>query len=157
VQRPSCLWVTSGVGRGRIESEGDSKEKRTLIDQEGNRSTIVCVGYARLPQSLSPLGASVILVEMEVDPVEELVVGIAVVGFATKASELLADILVGRRARGDDLAACVQEFQRRYVGAPQKAISTGVMNAYESYQRYLRQASREFYPLPRGYEDENRR
>lgn len=131
-----------------------AEEGRTLTGGEGRRSTVVCVGYARLPQSLSPLGASIILVEMEVDVVEERVVGITLGGFPTKASDLLSDILVGRRLR-DDLNGTLQEFQRRYVGAPQKAICTAVMNAYESYERYLRQSSREFYSRPRGYEGEN--
>jgi hypothetical protein len=94
---------------------------------------------------------------MEVDTVEGLVLGITVAGFATKAGDLLADVLIGQRLRGDDFVASVQEFQRRYIGAPQKAICTAVMNAFESYQRYLRQAGHEFFPLPRSYEDENRR
>ena len=113
--------------------------KNMPMSGEASRDTTIFVGHARLPQSLSSLGSpAVVLVEMEVDPASGLVVEVATSGFITRAESLLSHILVGRSLQ-EGLASAIWEFQRRYVGAPQKAICTAVTNAYEAYQRYMRQ------------------
>jgi hypothetical protein len=117
--------------------------KNTSTSGETREDTMIFVGHARLPQSFSPLGASAtVLVEMEVVPTSGLVVEIATSGFITRAEALLSHILVGRSLQ-EGLSAAILEFQRRYVGAPQKAICTAVANAYEAYQRYMRQQTSE--------------
>jgi hypothetical protein len=101
--------------------------------------TITVVGHARLPQSLSPVDAAVILVELEVQREDGLIVDLHVSGALPGAARLLAGLLVGKTI-DRDFGTALHDFQRRYVGPPQKAIATALSSAQESYQRYLRQS-----------------
>ena len=101
--------------------------------------SIIVVGHARLPQSLSPIDASVILVELEVQREDGLIIDLYITGSLPGAARLLASLLVGKNI-DRDFAGALHDFQRRYVGPPQKAIATALSSAQESYQRYLRQS-----------------
>ncbi len=110
---------------------------------------IVFVGHARLPQTLSPASASgVVVVELEVALDTGMVVGVAVGGFATRAEALLSRIMVGRSLK-EGVEWVLREFQHRYVGAPQRAVCTAVANAYDSYQRHVRQEGSQLPRRPR--------
>jgi Domain of unknown function (DUF3870) len=105
-------------------------------EEEG---TVIFVGHARLPQSLAPVGAPpVVSVEIEVDVLRRRAVEVATRGILPRAEALLRDILLE-----GDLDASVRilldALQKRYVGAPQKAIMTAVANAYEAYVRFCQQ------------------
>jgi hypothetical protein len=100
--------------------------------------TIILVGHARLPQSLSSVDTSVILVELEVESVGDLIVDLEISGALPTAARLLTSLLVGKSMEGD-FGSALQEFQRRYVGPPQRAIATALNGARESYHRYVRQ------------------
>lgn len=107
---------------------------------KGSRAdTVVIVGQARLPQSLSPVGGPAILVELEVEREDGVIAEVHLGGFLPGAGRLLADLLVGKHMQRD-FGLALDEFQHRYVGPPQKAISTALSNAHESYERYLRQS-----------------
>ena len=102
-------------------------------------STVIFVGHARLPQSLAPVGAApVVSVEIEVDMHRRQAVEVATRGILPRAEALLRDILLE-----DDLDTSVRvlldALQKRYVGAPQRAIITAVSNAYDSYVRFSQQ------------------
>ena len=101
--------------------------------------TVIFVGHARLPQSLAPVGACPVLsMEIEVDMRNRRAVEVATRGVLPRAEALLRDILL----RGDldtSVALLLDALQKRYVGAPQRAISTAVANAYEAYVRTCRQ------------------
>jgi hypothetical protein len=101
--------------------------------------TVIFVGHARLPQSLAAVGASPVLsVEIEVDMRDRRAVEVATRGVLPRAEALLRDILL----QGDldtSVRILLDALQRRYVGAPQRAISTAVANAYEAYVRFCRQ------------------
>jgi hypothetical protein len=115
-----------------------SKENGSLLGDAGE-DVVVFVGHARLPQALSPAGASgVVLVEVEVALSTGMVVGVTVGGFATRAEAVLSHIMVGRSLK-EGVDWVLRELQHRYVGAPQKAVCTAVANAYDAYQRHLRQ------------------
>jgi hypothetical protein len=101
--------------------------------------SIIVVGHARLPQSLSPIDSSVILVELEVQREDGLIIDLYVSGSLPGAARLLASLLVGQNI-DRDFGGALHNFQRRYVGPPQKAIATALSSAQESYQRYLRQS-----------------
>jgi hypothetical protein len=102
-------------------------------------STVIFVGHARLPQSLAPVGASpVVSVEIEVDMRRRQAVEVASRGVLPRAEALLRDILL----QGDldtSVRVLLDALQKRYVGAPQKAIITAVANAYEAYVRFCQQ------------------
>jgi hypothetical protein len=100
---------------------------------------VIFVGHARLPQSLAPVGASpVVSVEIEVDMRRRQAVEVATRGILPRAEALLRGIVLQ-----DDLDTSVRilldALQRRYMGAPQRAISTAVANAYEAYVRFCEQ------------------
>lgn len=101
--------------------------------------TVIFVGHARVPQSLAPIGASPVLsVEIEVDMRARRAVEVATRGVLPRAEALLRDILL----HGDldtSVRTLLDALQTRYVGAPQRAISTAVANAYEGYIRFCRQ------------------
>lgn len=104
-----------------------------------DEGTVIFVGHARLPQSLAPIGAAPILsVEIEVDMRGRRAVEVATRGILPRAEALLRDILL----QGDldtSVRTLLDALQNRYVGAPQRAISTAVANAYEAYVRFCRQ------------------
>lgn len=102
--------------------------------------TVIFVGHARLPQSLSPIDTPVILVELEVDGEDGVIVDLDISGTLPATRRLLTSLLVGKNMEGD-FDSALHKFQRRYMGPPQKAISTALSSAQESYQRYLRQRS----------------
>ena len=124
-----------------------SRREQSVSENRANavgRDTIIVVGHARLPQSLSPIDAPIILMELEVQPEDGLILDLCVSGSLPGATRLLTALLVGKNI-GSDFDAAVREFQRRYVGPPQKAIATALGSAYESYRRYLRQSGFEAY------------
>jgi hypothetical protein len=107
--------------------------------RDREESTVIFVGHARLPQSLAPVGApAVVSVEIEVDVSRRQAVEVATRGVLPRAEALLRDILLEA-----DLDASVRvlldALQKRYVGAPQRAIMTAVSNAYEAYLRFCQQ------------------
>jgi hypothetical protein len=110
----------------------------TRADKVGP-DTIIVVGHARLPQSLSPVEASVILVELEIQREDGLITDLYVSGSLPGAARLLTGLLAGKSI-DRDFGAALHDFQRRYVGPPQKAIATALSSAHESYQCYLRQS-----------------
>ena len=98
--------------------------------QHGERDTVIFVGHARLPQNLAPVGAPpVVSVEIEVDMRRRQVVEVATRGVLPRAEALLRDILLD----GDldtGVRVLLDALQKRYVGAPQRAIILAVSNAY---------------------------
>lgn len=107
--------------------------------EEGNQEKLVFVGHARLPQSLSPGDAPIILVELEVEGEDALITAVEVSGPLPAANRLLTGLLLGRSLQ-TDYDAAVGEFQRRYMGPPQKALCTALNNAHELYYRHLRRS-----------------
>jgi len=100
--------------------------------------TIIVVGHARLPQSLSSADASNVLVELEVRREDGTIISVHFSAPLPGAARLLTGLLAGKNI-DRDFDAALREFQRHYVGPPQKAIATALSSAHESYQRYLRQ------------------
>jgi hypothetical protein len=107
--------------------------------EESSQDKLVFVGHARLPQSLSPSDAPIILVELEVAGENDLITAVEVSGPLPTANRLLACLLLGRSMQTDYEAAVV-EFQRRYMGPPQRALCTALNNAHELYLRHLRRS-----------------
>jgi hypothetical protein len=107
--------------------------------RDREESTVIFVGHARLPQSLAPVGAPpVVSVEIEVDVGRHRAVEVGTRGLLPRAEALLRDILL----EGDldtSVRILLDALQKRYVGAPQKAIMTAVANAYEAYVRFCQQ------------------
>ncbi len=98
--------------------------------------TVIFVGHARLPQSLTPRDASpVVSVELETDVKSGVIVGVAARAVPELGMRLLAEVLNGRNINDSPLEA-TEEIRRRYVCPSQKALSTAVLNAFESYVRY---------------------
>ncbi len=105
--------------------------------EEADQERLVFVGHARLPQSLSPSDAPIVLVELEVEGEDALITAVEVSGPLPAANRLLTSLLLGRSLR-TEFDAATAEFQRRYAGPPQRAICTALNNAHEVYLRYLR-------------------
>ncbi len=98
--------------------------------------TVIFVGHARLPQSLTPRDASpVVSVELETDVKSGVIVGVAARAVPELGMRLLAEVLSGRNINDGPLEAA-EEIRRRYICPSQKALSTAVLNAFESYNRY---------------------
>ena len=116
--------------------------------------TVVFVGHARLPQSLSPIDAPVILIELEVERETGLILDLDISG-ALPGRQAPPRQSARRQEHRSDIGPALREFQRRYVGPPQKAISTALSAAHESYERYLRQRSFEPFPSSRPAPWEN--
>ncbi len=115
-------------------------------NETNDQSRFVFVGHARLPQSLALREAPALLVELEVEGEDSLVAAVEVSSPLPAANRLLARLLLGRSLRTDYEEALV-EFQRQYLGPPQKAICTALNSAYELYQRHLRRSHVEpFFP-----------
>jgi len=110
--------------------------------------TVVLVGHARLPQSLSSIDAPVILVELEVERETGLILDLDISGALPAARRLLVSLLVGKDI-GSAVGPALRDFKRRYVGPPQKAISTALSAAHESYERHSRQRTLEPFPSSR--------
>jgi hypothetical protein len=111
--------------------------------------TVVIVGHARLPQGLSTIDAPVIVVELEVQREDGLIVDLDISGTLPAAKRLLVSLLVGKHMQSD-FAPALHDFHRRYLGAPQKAISTALTSAHESYERSVHHA--DFAPFsPRRF------
>ncbi len=110
-----------------------SNEKR----EGNNRPSLVFVGHARLPQSLAPGDAPIVLVELEVEGKDGLVTAVEVSSPLPAANRLLTRLLLGRSLE-TDYEDAVGEFQRQYLGPPQRAICTALNNACELYRRHLR-------------------
>jgi len=104
--------------------------------------SVIFVGHARLPQSLAPRDSSpVVSVELEADSVSGEIVSVGTKAIPDLGAKLLTTVLVGHNI-SESPAALVEEIRRRYVCPSQKAMSTAVVNAFESYERY-RQAGLE--------------
>jgi len=105
----------------------------------GEEGTVIFVGHARLPQNLAPVGGSpVVSVEIEVDMRRRQAVEVATRNILPRAEALLRDILL----QGDldtSVRVLLDAFQKRYLGAPQRAIITAVSNAYDAYVRLCQQ------------------
>ena len=98
--------------------------------------TVIFVGHARLPQSLAPRDASpVVSVELETDIRSGVIVGVAAKAVPELGARLVAEVLCGRNINDSPLEA-TEEIRRRYICPSQKALSTAVFNAFESYSRY---------------------
>jgi hypothetical protein len=135
-----CLFFLLSAFR-QLELEREVKMRQYGGDGHRDReeSTVIFVGHARLPQSLAPAGAPpVVSVEIEVDVRRRQAVEVATRGVLPRAEALLRDILL----EGDldtSVRILMDALQRRYVGAPQKAIMTAVSNAYDAYVRFCQQ------------------
>jgi len=103
------------------------------------RDTAIVVGHARLPQSLSSGDAATVLVELEIRRQDSIIVSVYFSAALPGTARLLTGLFAGKNI-DRDFDAALREFQRRYVGPPQKAIATALGCAYESYQRSLRQS-----------------
>lgn len=98
--------------------------------------TVIFVGHARLPQSLTPRDTSqVVSVELETDVKSGVIVGVAARAVPELSMRLLAEVLSGRNINDGPLEAA-EEIRHRYICSSQKALSTAVLNAFESYNRY---------------------
>lgn len=98
--------------------------------------TVIFVGHARLPQSLTARDASpVVSVELETDAESGMIVGVSARAVPELGARLVAQVLNSRNINDSPLAA-MEEIRRRYVCPSQKALSTAVLNAFESYARY---------------------
>jgi hypothetical protein len=107
--------------------------------ESSDQQTLIFVGHARLPQSLAAGDGPIVLVELEVEGKDALVIAVEVSSPLPAANRLLTRLLVGRSLQ-TDYEDALGEFQREYMGAPQKAICTALNNAYELYQRHLRRS-----------------
>jgi len=104
--------------------------------------TVIFVGHARLPQSLTPRDSSaVVSVELETDNSSGEIVSVGAHAVPGLATRLLESVLMGHNINESPLDLA-EEIRRRYVCPSQKAVSTAVINAFEAYQRY-RQAGLE--------------
>jgi hypothetical protein len=72
--------------------------------------------------------------ELEVDTASGEVVGIATSGLSPMAESLVCSLLSQRKLE-EDLPQALEEFKRRYLGIPQKAICSALLNAYDTYKR----------------------
>lgn len=112
-------------------------ERPAFRERNAERSsvpTMTFVGHARLPQSLARTDPGVVCIELEVDPASAEVVGMASQAVMPRGELLLREVLLGYDlGRGVDDA--LREIQRRYIGAPQKAICSAIASAYEAYLR----------------------
>jgi len=107
--------------------------------ESDNQSKLIFVGHARLPQSLALSDAPIVLIELEVEGEDALVTAVEVSSPLPAANRLLADLLLGKSLQ-TDYDDAVGEFQRQYMGPPQKAICTALSNAYDLYRRHLRRS-----------------
>lgn len=104
--------------------------------------TVIFVGHARLPQSLTPRdSSSVVSVELETDNGSGEIVSVGAKAVPDLGTKLLESVLLGHNINESPLELA-DEIRRRYVCPSQKAVSTAVINAFEAYQRY-RQAGLE--------------
>jgi hypothetical protein len=98
--------------------------------------TVIFVGHARLPQSLTARDASpVVSVELETDVLSGVIVGVSARAVPELGARLVAQVLNSRNINDSPVPA-TEEIRRRYICPSQKALSTAVLNAFESYQRY---------------------
>lgn len=98
--------------------------------------TVIFVGHARLPQSLTPRDSSaVISVELETDISSGAIVAASVRGVLPLGSRLMEEVLAGRNIN-DGAQGPAEELRRRYVCPSHKAMCTALANAYDAYQRY---------------------
>ena len=98
--------------------------------------TVIFVGHARLPQSLTPRDASPVgSVELEADVSSGAIVGVAAKAIPELGARLVAAVLNGRNINDSPLEA-IEEIRHRYICPSQKALSTAILNAFEAYNRY---------------------
>jgi hypothetical protein len=104
--------------------------------------TVIFVGHARLPQSLTPRDSSaVVSVELETDNRSGEILSVGATAVPGLGTKLLESVLLGHNINESPLDLA-EEIRKRYVCPSQKAVSTAVINAFEAYQRY-RQAGLE--------------
>jgi hypothetical protein len=116
----------------------ETKVDRTALgaSEVGTAPTVVFVGHARLPESLAHSGSSPVLsVELETDRVSGEIVSVGCGAIPDLGAKLLAAVLIGRNINESPIALA-EEIRHRYVCPSQKAMSTALLNAFETYQRY---------------------
>jgi hypothetical protein len=111
------------------------------ISPRRTETTVIFVGHARLPQSVS-LGDSsaVVSVELEVDTASGTILSTSVKGVLPLGARLVDQVLAGRNMN-DGPQQVLEEVRQRYVCPSQKALCTAVANAYEASQRYREEGS----------------
>jgi Domain of unknown function (DUF3870) len=112
---------------------------------EDQTDTVIVVGHARLPQSLSSSETPIVLAELEVQQGDGQIIELHLGGALPGATRLLRALLIGKNIE-TDFDAALREFQRSYIGTPQRAIVTALTSAQDSYKRHFRQSS--FGPNP---------
>ena len=99
-------------------------------------ATVIFVGHARLPHSLSPRDASpVVSVELETNTTSGEIISVGAKAIPDLGAKLLTMVLVGHNIN-ECPVTLAEEIRRRYICPSQKAVSTAVLNAFEAYQRY---------------------
>lgn len=118
----------------KVEAEPDRAAASALALKTAR--TIIFVGHARLPQSLAPRDASLVIsVELEADITSGAIVGVAAKAVPELGARLVTEVLMGHNINDSPLAV-TEEIRRRYICPSQKALSTAVLNAFEAYNRY---------------------
>ncbi|MGD0115088.1 MAG: DUF3870 domain-containing protein [Dehalococcoidia bacterium] len=79
-----------------------------------NQPSLVFVGHARLPQSLAPGDAPIVLVELEVEGKDGLVTTVEVSSPLPAAKRLLTRLLLGRSLE-TDYEDAMGEFQQPFL------------------------------------------
>ena len=98
--------------------------------------TVIFVGHARLPHSLSPRDSSpVVSVELETDSASGEIVSVGANAIPDLGVKLLTMVLLGHNIN-ESPAALAEEIRRRYICPSQRAVSTAILNAFEAYERY---------------------
>jgi hypothetical protein len=114
-------------------------EQQRPADNTGEQKsggTVIFVGHARLPQSLTPRDSSaVVSVELEADSTSGEIITVGAKAIPDLGVKLLSTVLVGHNIN-ESPDALAEEIRRRYVCPSQKAMSTAVLNAFEAYERY---------------------
>ncbi|MEE8369940.1 MAG: DUF3870 domain-containing protein, partial [Dehalococcoidia bacterium] len=74
-------------------------------------------------------------VELETDVTSGMSVGVSARAVPELGARLVAEVLNNRNIN-DSPVPVMEEIRRRYICPSQKALSTAVLNAFESYTRY---------------------
>lgn len=118
----------------KIEAEPDIAAASALALKTAR--TVIFVGHARLPQSLAPRDASLVIsVELEADISSGAIVGVGAKAVPELGARLVSEVLMRHNINDSPLQA-TEEIKRRYICPSQKALSTAVLNAFEAYNRY---------------------
>jgi hypothetical protein len=112
--------------------------KETELPKEHLRpQTIVVAGSARLPKSVSATnGSGCISIELEIDPVDAVIVDISCTSVPSLGTKILQGALLGNRF-GQGIEEAIVELNRRFFSVRRRAVIAALKDSSKWYKKFL--------------------